>query len=66
MRFNPDDMDYVVNPYPMYRYLREHQPVHFWEGNGWVISRHRDVERLLADPRLSRFPSRPPRAPRQR
>lgn len=37
--------DVLLNPYPAYELLREHDPVH-WDDqlNGWVITRYEDVQ----------------------
>lgn len=52
--FNPDDPAYIADPYPTYRYLREHAPAYFWEGPpAWVFSRYDDVVAILRDPRFS-------------
>ncbi|HEU5423127.1 MAG TPA: cytochrome P450, partial [Nitrolancea sp.] len=41
-----------ADPYPLYRELRETQPV-FWNGQGWFVFRYDDVLRLFNDPRIS-------------
>ncbi|KOU18275.1 hypothetical protein ADK52_30780 [Streptomyces sp. WM6372] len=41
------------DPYPLFRQLREHSPVHFDEAtSSWYVSRYTDVAELLLDPRL--------------
>ncbi|MGW1518744.1 cytochrome P450 [Streptomyces sp. NPDC002287] len=41
------------DPYPLFRRLREHAPVHFDEAtSSWYVSRYADVAALLLDPRL--------------
>jgi len=53
-QFNPDDLAYIENPYPTYRYLREHVPAYWWEaGRAWVFSRYADVVAILREPRFS-------------
>lgn len=44
----------LANPYPLYRHLQEHEPVH-WAGSifSWFVTRHADVAACLRDPRLS-------------
>jgi cytochrome P450 len=43
-----------VDPYPMARWLREHDPVHWSpELRGWVVTRYADVVASLHDSRLS-------------
>jgi cytochrome P450 len=41
----------VQNPFPLYRWLREHDPVH-WSAslNGWVITRFADVLAVFEEP----------------
>lgn len=45
-----------ANPYPIYTYLRENQPVHRVTlpsgGHRWLITRYADAERAFCDPRL--------------
>jgi cytochrome P450 len=40
------------DPYPLYRQMRERDPV-WWDGGSWVLTRHADVLLALLDPRLS-------------
>jgi len=43
------------DPYPIYREIRERDPVHWCPGAGlWAITRHADAEAVLKDPRFSR------------
>jgi cytochrome P450 len=43
-----------ADPYPLARWLREHDPVHWSpELRGWVLTRYADVSASLHDPRLS-------------
>src|SRR6266566_1676084 len=38
------DHEFLVDPYPTYALLREHEPVHWNDRlNGWVLTRHSDV-----------------------
>jgi pulcherriminic acid synthase len=42
---------FAADPYPSYRVLRRHYPLHYHEGTGsWLISRYEDVERAFRDP----------------
>ena len=53
--FDPADPGFIADPYPVYRQLREHHPVLWNDATGqWLISRHREVDRLLRDRRLGR------------
>jgi cytochrome P450 enzyme len=52
--FDPDDLAYIENPYPTYRYLREQAPAYWWPtGRAWVFSRYPDVVAILREPRFS-------------
>ena len=52
--FNPLTRQHRVDPYPAYRRLRERDPVHRSPlAGGWILSRHRDVVRVLRDARFS-------------
>lgn len=48
VRFNPFADEFRADPYPMYRSLREHTPVHRTMGM-WVLTRHADVRAVLRD-----------------
>lgn len=50
----------VANPYPIYDYLREHDPVYRSQFGAYLISRHADVELVLGHPSL--FPGVLPEA----
>ncbi|KAB8160212.1 cytochrome P450 [Streptomyces sp. 3MP-14] len=54
--------DFLADPYPAYAWLREHAPVHratLPSGvEAWLVTRYRDARAALADPRLSKNPSR--------
>lgn len=48
--FDPDDAALVLDPYPVYERLRREAPVVRHERHGsWLVSRHRDVDRVLRD-----------------
>jgi cytochrome P450 len=50
-RFDPAQQDFVDDPYPTYRMLRDEAPAHFDETSGyWLVSRYADVAKILADP----------------
>ncbi|WP_433597558.1 cytochrome P450 [Nocardia sp. CA-135953] len=48
VRFNPFSAEFRRDPYPLYRELRETQPVHKTLGM-WVLTRHSDVRGVLLD-----------------
>lgn len=53
--FDPSDPAFIADPYPVYRRLREDDPILWNPDSGqWIISRHADVNRLLRDRRLGR------------
>lgn len=69
-RYNPFDLAVQADPYPHYRYLRAHDPVH-WGVAGdptrpgtWYLFGHDDVMATLKDPRFGRELARalPPEA----
>jgi len=47
--FNPFDPGFAENPYPQWRALREHAPVHETPLGFWVLTRHADVLRFVRD-----------------
>jgi cytochrome P450 len=52
--FNPVQGKYRRDPYPMYRALRERDPVHrSYAVRGWVLFRHADALAVLRDARFS-------------
>lgn len=52
--FNPLTPRHRVDPYPAYRRLRERDPIHRSPlADGWILSRHGDVSRVLRDGRFS-------------
>jgi cytochrome P450 len=62
-RFSAENL---ADPYPLYRRLREEQPVYYAEAFGvWVVSRYDDVRQVLMDPTRfsSAFQIRTPHAP---
>src|SRR5688572_24221095 len=46
-----DDIN-VLNPYPMYKKLREEDPVHLSQTGEWIITRYKYVKSILKDPRF--------------
>src|SRR3569623_260883 len=47
-RYHLLDSEVLANPYPLYRRLREHDPVH-WDPylHAWVVTRYEDVVTVL-------------------
>lgn len=56
--FDPLDPATVADPFPRYRWLREHAPVQRNARGMWTVARYEDVRACLHDPRLSSRPSR--------
>ena len=53
--FQPTSPEFLANPYPFYKELRETAPIFFYEPWGrWVLTRYEDVNALLRDRRLGR------------
>ena len=49
-RFDPEDRNFVDDPYPTYKILRDEHPVCRHEPSGfYVITRNEDVARILND-----------------
>jgi len=51
--FNPWLPEIHADPYPVYRRMREEDPVHQPFPGVWMLSRHRDVSALLRNPDVS-------------
>jgi aryl-alcohol dehydrogenase-like predicted oxidoreductase/cytochrome P450 len=52
--YNPLAPAFDEDPYPIYAYLRKHQPVFFWKDlKYWLLSKYSDVQASLTDPRLT-------------
>src|SRR5882757_3432340 len=50
-RFDPASPEYVDDPYPTYKVLRDHHPAYHLPEHGlWLITRHADVLAALANP----------------
>jgi len=58
--FRPDDPAFLADPFPLYRALREADPVH-WSPRlkSWVLTRYDDVRQVLLDQRYSSDRMRP-------
>ena len=53
--YRPLDPDFLVDPYPTFAWLREHDPVHRHEADGqvpgfWALSRFEDIWAAVRDP----------------
>ena len=55
--FDPFDIAFISNPYPVLQYARKHAPVFQSKGGNWVITRHQDIVSALSNPLLSNTPS---------
>ncbi len=53
VKFDSRDPRVIVDPYPIYRELRDSGPLSRGGAGQWVVSRHDDVSRLIRDRRLS-------------
>lgn len=56
LAFDMTDAEFVRNPYPRYRELRETPQLHRSRDGLWVLTRHADVLAALRAPRLSSNP----------
>lgn len=58
--FRPDAPEFLADPFPMYRRLREEDPVH-WSPRmkSWILTRYDDVKRVLLDREISSDRMRP-------
>lgn len=55
MRFAPEDLAFIQDPYPVYEELRRDRPVTYDEATDhWLVARYEDVNRLLRDRRFGR------------
>ena len=52
--FDPTDDEVQRDPYPSYRWLLRHDPVHRGADGVWYVSRFADVRKVLNDARFSR------------
>jgi cytochrome P450 len=52
--FDPFAPGFDADPHPVFRALRDRDPVHWWAmGRGWLVTRYEDVSTCLRDRRLS-------------
>ena len=52
--FRPDAAEFLADPFPLYRQMREEDPVH-WSPRlkSWVLTRYDDVKAALLDREIS-------------
>ena len=54
IEFEPFEPGFDADPAPIYRRLREEEPLHYWgTAPGWVVTRHEDVALVIRDSRFS-------------
>jgi cytochrome P450 len=53
--FSPE---FLQDPYPTYRWLRENDPIHQSAPGVWVVTRYEDVRQVLGDPNYLHWTSR--------
>lgn len=49
VRFDPTDPQLKLDPYPLFKILRENDPVHFSDLGFWVATRYDDVRSVVMD-----------------
>src|SRR6266567_398321 len=54
---DPFRPEFRTDPYPLYRKLRELDPIHRSPAGAWILTRHTDATAVLRDPRFSSNPS---------
>jgi cytochrome P450 len=47
--FDPSDPGLLADPYPVFNWLRDNDPVHWSEGGYWVATRYDDVRGVIMD-----------------
>lgn len=52
IQFNPFLPEFRANPYPTYHRLRTEDPVHWSFLKAWILTRHRDIKKILSDDRF--------------
>jgi cytochrome P450 len=53
---DPFPQEYRADPYPLYDWIRENDPVHRAPDGNWVLVRYADASAVLRDPRFSNNP----------
>jgi cytochrome P450 len=54
---NPFPEEYRQDPFPLYDWIRENDPVHRAPDGNWVLVRYEDCRNVLRDPRFSSNPA---------
>ena len=54
---DPFPPEYRADPYPLYDWVRDNDPVHRAPDGNWVLVRYADAHRVLRDPRFSNNPA---------
>jgi cytochrome P450 len=54
---DPFPPEYRADPYPLYDWVRENDPVHRAPDGNWVLVRYADAHTVLRDPRFSNNPA---------
>ncbi len=54
---DPFPPEYRADPYPLYDWVRENDPVHRAPDGNWVLVRYADASSVLRDPRFSNNPA---------
>ena len=55
--FDPNEPEFIQNPYKYYEVLRKKDPIHKSSSAYWVISNYQDVVDALSNDKLSNAPS---------
>lgn len=50
--WRPFDLDFISDPYPFYRKIRETQPIFRTLHGEWLFTRYADVKEIIKDPRF--------------
>jgi cytochrome P450 len=54
VEFDPMNPEFLRDPYPIVRRLRQDAPVHYTDfaGGFWLVTRHADLKTIVRDPSL--------------
>lgn len=56
IKFDPNDEEFIRNPYRLYQRLRAEDPVHLAPNGCWVLTRYDDIDRALKNISFSNQP----------